>query len=413
MQAKLGAGFLTVAVLFIVVGQVIAPLPLTPAFHITLLAASYVTISLGAAWVLSYVVARRLRGLADAASEIAKGDLTVRLDTEGDDESADLARSLSGMTTGLLTLVREVQGTAERIHASACSLSGTSGEINVSTAEIATTTRDIARGVEAQASQVLETGETTRDLSRSVERVASRARDVYQAASAAADRAARGAADARRATEGIEDLATSTASAAAAVEGFRLQASEIGNIVNSITSISHQTHLLAINAAIEAARAGAEGRGFSVVAEEVGRLADDVRRFAEQISSISEQILRGSRAVADEFRKSVASGEQLRAVVDRSATSFEGILTAIRATASRVGEISELASNQKDAATEVAGSLERIARIAEQNARGTDEASRATQEQMRSMQRMAESARMLAGTSVRLNDLVAVFKVPH
>ena len=115
----------------------------------------------------------------------------------------------------------------------------------------------------------------------------------------------------------------------------------------------HQTHLLAINAAIEAARAGPEGRGFSVVAEEVSRLAVDVRRFGEQISLISEQIMHGSRAVADEFRKSVAVAAELRAVVERNATSFDGILTAIRGTASRVGEISELTGTQKDAAAKL------------------------------------------------------------
>jgi methyl-accepting chemotaxis protein len=315
------------------------------------------------------------------------------------------------MAESLLNVVLEVRSTAEHISSSAQALSTASGDINARTEEIAGAAREIAKGAEDQATQVLRTTDTTRGLAQIVERVAVRARDVHESASATADRAARGAEDARRATEAIGQLTRRTASATAVVEGFRLKATEIGNIVNFITSISHQTHLLAINAAIEAARAGEDGRGFGVVAEEVSRLADDVRRFAEQISSISEEILRGSRDVADEIRRSVGAAEELRSIVDRGAASFEDILAAIRGTASRVGEISQLTTKQKLAAQEVTQSLEEISRIAERNALGTEEASAAPYEQTVSTQKMAASAQALAQASDQLRELIAIFKV--
>jgi methyl-accepting chemotaxis protein len=411
MQAKLGAGFLIVALLYILVGQAVPRLGLEPAAENTLTASSYIALGLLAASVISHLLGRRLRQLAKAAALISKGDLTLEVDTRGRDETAELARSLSVMAESLLNIVLEVQRTADRINSSAQSLSAASGEINAATEEIATTARDIARGADDQASQVLRTTDTTRVLSQAVERVAARANDFYEAAAASADSAARGADDARRAAESITQLTGRTAAATAAVEGFRLKATEIGNIVSFITSISQQTHLLAINAAIEAARAGEEGRGFAVVAEEVSRLADNVRQFAEQISSISDEIMQGSRTVADEIRKSVAAAEELREMVERSAGSFEGIVVATRGTASRVGEISELTEKQKLGAEDVTRSLEAISKIAERNARGTDEASSATNEQTVSMHKMAESARALAGTSDQLRDLIAIFKV--
>jgi len=411
MQAKLGAGFLIVALLYILVGMAVPRLGLEPAAENTLTASSYIVLGLLAATVISQLLGRRLRQLAKAAALISKGDLTLEVDTRGRDETAELARSLSVMAESLLNIVLEVQRTADRINSSAQSLSAASGEINATTEEIATTARDIARGADDQASQVLRTTDTTRALSQVVERVAARARDFYEAAAASADSAARGAGDARRAADSITQLTGRTAAATAAVEGFRLKASEIGNIVSFITSISQQTHLLAINAAIEAARAGEEGRGFGVVAEEVSRLADNVRQFAEQISSISDEIMQGSRDVADEIRKSVAATEELREMVERSAGSFEGIVVATRGTAARVGEISELTEKQKLGAEEVTRSLEAISKIAERNARGTDEASSATNEQTVSMHKMAESARALARTSDQLRDLIAIFKV--
>ena len=90
-----------------------------------------------------------------------------------------------------------------------------------------------------------------------------------------------------------------------------------------------------------------------MVAEEVGRLADDVRSFAEQISSISEEIMRGAREVAEEFRKNVGATQEVRAVVQRAALAFEGILADIRTTAERAGEISELSETQRAAAQHV------------------------------------------------------------
>jgi len=411
MQAKLGAGFLIVALLYLLVGLAVPRLGLEPAAEVTLTASLYVVLGLLAAWVISYLLSRRLRHLARAATRISKGDLTLKVRTGGNDETAELARSLSVMTESLLNVVLEVERTAERISTSAQSLSAVSTDINNATQDISGTAREIARGAEDQAGQVLQTTDTTRTLSEVVERVASRAQEFYRSAAASADSAARGADDARRAAGAISQLTERTASATAAVEGFRLKAAEIGNIVNFITSISHQTHLLAINAAIEAARAGEEGRGFAVVAEEVSHLADNVRGFAEQISSITDEILRGSHTVADEIRKSVDAADDLREMVERSATSFEGIVTATRGTAARVGEISELTEKQKLAASEVTHSLETISEIAKRNARGIEEASTATCEQTVSMQRMAESALALARTSDQLEELIAIFKL--
>jgi methyl-accepting chemotaxis protein len=412
LKKKLAAWFLTVAMLYTIVGVVVPRLQPDPVWSTILIVSSDIVIGLGAAWLVSHVLTRRLRDLASAATVISRGDLTrtVAL-SEARDEAADLARSFSTMVESLLNVVAEVRSTSDRIHESALALSATSEEMNAATEEIAAAAQAIALGAERQAEQVSETSAITRDLTRSVEDVASSAREVHGAAREATQRAAAGAEDARRAADGIGALADTIASAAAAVEGFRLKSEEIGKIVAFIRSLSQQTHLLAINAAIESARAGEEARGFGVVAEEVRRIADDVSGFAQQISSLSDEIHQGSNDVAAGIRQSVGAADAARDLVERASGSFEGILASIRGTETRSADISRLTEKQRGAAEHVARSLEQISRIAEQNATGTEETSSATVEQTASMQEMAASVHALARTSDHLKELISLFKV--
>jgi methyl-accepting chemotaxis protein len=412
VQAKLGAGFLIVSLLCLLVGQAVPRLGLNPVSQALLTVSGYLIVGLGAAWLISYLIGRRVRHLASAAAVMRQGDLT-RTIVPGDarDELGELARSFGSMSESLFKVVQQVRGTAERIHASSRALAGAAEEMSSRTDQIASTTRTIAAEAEEQSGQVVRTNKTTQQLLEVAGRVAERAREVHTSATAANALAAGSADQARRASSGIGLLADRTVAVTDSVEGFRQKASEIGSLIESITSISHQTHLLAINAAIEAARAGEEGRGFAVVAEEVSRLSDNVRRFAEQISTISDEIMHGSALLAEEIRQSVRSAEEVRELVKSTTASFEGILAAIHHTSECAGDIYGLTDKQRSAAEELNKSLSDISKITERNSEGSARASAATQEQTHSMHELFREARHLAQASGQLNDLVATFKV--
>jgi methyl-accepting chemotaxis protein len=412
MQAKLGAGFLVVSLLCLLAGLLIPKLEANPIAAVVLTVSAYLLIGLGAAWLISFPLSRRVRELSVAASVISRGDLTRKVSVKRDtDEIAQLSHSFAVMTESLLDVVTEVRRAAEQILESVGALASASEEMSARTEEISGATRTIGAGAEAQSTQVRRTADATRQLLDVASSVAERAREVHLSASETGTRAAGSSDDARRAAAGIGKLADRTVAATDSVEGFREKASAIGSLIDSITSISHQTHLLAINAAIEAARAGEEGRGFAVVAEEVSRLADTVRRFAEQISTISDEIMHGSEVLAEQIRHSVRAAEEVREVVERTASSFEGILPPIRRTAECAAEIHGLTERQRGAADEVTRSLVSISQVAERNARGTEEASAATRDQGLSMQKMSRAVGALSRASDRLGELVSAFKL--
>jgi methyl-accepting chemotaxis protein len=220
VQKKLGAGFLLVALLYLLIGLGVPRLQLNPISTITLTASSYLVIGLGAAWLISRLISRRMRTLAAAAAVIREGDLTHRLEIHGEDEIAVVARSFEVMSERLLEIVHEVQATAGRINESAVFLSTTSQELNTSTQEIASASQAIASGAEQQASQVVRTTESICQLASATEQVARRAHEVHRSASEATVRASGGGDDARRAAEGIDALTEKNLTATEAIEGF-------------------------------------------------------------------------------------------------------------------------------------------------------------------------------------------------
>ena len=411
MRLKLGLAFLVTTFLFMVTGFIFTPPGVYDFWDLVGYVSAQVLIGLAAAAALSKYFTRNLLDLAGASAVISRGDLTRKIDVLSDDEVGHVARSFNTMLQSLLNIVTEVRSVSAQIFESAQSLSATAQEMNATTEEISSTMQNIAKGAEGTADMVNKTSSITRDLAASIEEISEKARLAARASKDAGERARQAGEMMEGSSQKVAELVSRIDRSTATVEGFKDRALRINESVEFITHIAQQTHLLALNATIEAARAGEHGRGFSVVAEEIRKLADSSRRFADQISKLAKEINSQSTEVIGSMNDSTQAAREGKAVIIQARTSIDAMVQSVLTSMERIEAISTLSEAQAKGADGLVRAIEEISKIAEDNAAGTEEASAATEEQTASMQEMSASAQELAKTSDTLKDLIAVFKV--
>ena len=411
MRLKLGLAFLVTTFLFMMTGFIFTPPGVYDFWDLVGYVSAQVLIGLAAAVVLSKYFTKNLLDLAGASAVISRGDLTRKIDVLSDDEVGHVARSFNTMLQSLLNIVTEVRSVSAQIFESAQSLSATAQEMNATTEEISSTMQNIAKGAEGTADMVNKTSSITRDLAASIEEISEKARFAARASKDAGERARQAGEMMEGSSQKVAELVSRIDRSTATVEGFKDRALRINESVEFITHIAQQTHLLALNATIEAARAGEHGRGFSVVAEEIRKLADSSRRFADQISKLAKEINSQSTDVIGSMNDSTQAAREGKAVILQARTSIDAMVQSVLTSMERIEAISALTEAQAKGADGLVRAIEEISKIAEDNAAGTEEASAATEEQTASMQEMSASAQELAKTSDTLKDLIAVFRV--
>lgn len=363
------------------------------------------------AFVMSKQLTTEIRLLAASARTVAEGDLSLDVPVNTKDEVGELATTFNQMVSGLREVVREVKTTAETVTQSAVALSASAEEMNSSTEEIAATVEQIAKGAEHQASLVEQTSRVVREMAGASSEIATRAKAAAEAAAEAGYTAQTGGKSAREAMEKMRGVFGIIDAAAEGVKGFSGKAQQIGTIVDVITRIAQQTNLLALNATIEAARAGEAGRGFAVVADEVRKLATEAANSGEKIASIIKEVQAETGRVAnsmDAATREITSG---REVLTNTSEALEEIVRVVVGEVTKVQEISALTERHTQGTQELVKTIDDIAKVAEDNAASTEEAAAATTEQTASMEQMAQAAQKMSGLADKLKSMVARFNV--
>jgi methyl-accepting chemotaxis protein len=398
--------------------------------------------------VLARSIAGRVREYASLAGDVAEGDLTVRVDVRGRDELAELGTALNSMVDDLAGLASVAERVAEgdltqavkirsdrdalgnAFAAMLANLNELVGEVRSAALTMADVSREIAGSSE-------EAGRTMGEISRAIDEVATgteeqvkvvertregagmtvaAATDSARSAAEVADLAGQAAELARGGIEAAEDasgaitqLAGSSESMGAALERFAASSQTIGGIVELIGSLADQTNLLALNAAIEAARAGEHGRGFAVVADEVRKLAEGSQEAASEIGTLIEDIRAQTAALGEAVQSGVKQTADGVDTVERTRESFVAIGAAVDGLTERVSSIAASAGQIAADAERIGEDIGNVAAVAEQSSASAQQVSASTEQSSEAARAISDRAQELAGTAGELERAVGRF----
>ncbi|WP_319506598.1 methyl-accepting chemotaxis protein [uncultured Methanolobus sp.] len=360
---------------------------------------------------ISKMISKPVNEMLDAANKVAAGDLTVKLGNNSDNELGQLSNALRSMVGNLTGLISEVQAGASRVASTSQEISASSEQMTASSGQISETVTDISQGAQIQSSKAMEVSNAMNDMSISVQEIASNAKNAAQNASMASETIRGIGKESEKLLAQMDEIQGAVSDSAKVIRELDGKSKQIGDIVNLITSIADQTNLLALNAAIEAARAGEHGRGFAVVADEVRKLAEDSSRATKDISVLIHDIQNGSNEAVDVMEKGTGKVSIGAASLRETVEAVRSIVEGSEQIARMAQEIAAAAEEQAASIEEVTASVEEVSSISEQSAAGTEQASASVQEQTASMEELSASAQQLADLANSLMQGAAKFRI--
>ncbi len=347
----------------------------------TLVFAAAITVTL--AWVFTRSVVGPLGTAVSVAERIAGGDLTGDFVVEGKDEPARLLTSLKAMQANLRSTI---QGIAD-----------SSNQLASAAEELNAVTEDSTRGLHQQNHEIEQAAAAVNEMTAAVDEVARNAVATSEASQDSNDTAQRGRKQVLQTVESINLLASDVTNTAGEVEHLAGQVRDISKVLEVIRSIAEQTNLLALNAAIEAARAGEAGRGFAVVADEVRALAHRTQQSTGEIEQMIGSVHQGTDKAVHAMQSSNERARTTLEMARAAGEALDGITTAISQISERNLVIASASEEQAQVAREVDRNLVNIRDLSLQSSAGANQTSAASQE--------------LARLAIDLNGLVARFQV--
>lgn len=342
---------------------------------------------------------------------MADGDLRANMNIASKDEFGQMGLNFNKMISNLRHLLHKIIMNSQQVAASSQELTANAQETAKATENITITIQDIAASVTGQVENIEKTTSSVNEISSKITHINSEMQSVAEMTLKTADKALEGNQVVNHAITQMNLINVKIGTATEAVNVLGNRSREIDNIISLITNIAGQTNLLALNAAIEAARAGEQGKGFAVVADEVRKLAEQSEAAAKQISLIIREIQKETGTTIKVMGESSSSAQEGIVMVNKAEKTFSEIQQAIQTISSQSRGISSaIAGIAQDAAT-IVESVDYIAHSATESSGSTQTVAATTEEQNAAMEEIQSAATMLAQLAAELDENINHFKL--
>jgi len=363
------------------------------------------------------VVAYLMREIKSGVNAVLKGakegearNLAYRIPVDRSDEFGHIAASFNHMFDAFRDMTKEIQASADIVDQSAIQLTETAEQSAEATQSIAQSITEVAGSTQEQMDYVTKTKEEVDAFSEGVDKSLATMNTICRHVEVTTQMTQEGGKLVQATVEQMHSIADTVEHSSAVIEKLGERSKEIGAIIDTISGIAEQTNLLALNAAIEAARAGEHGRGFSVVAEEVRKLAEESQGAATKISDLIAAIQKETGAAVSAMETGRAEAEKGRANVQSTGEGFKAIMERIEGIHSDTQLIMGTIQDIDESGKKIVGYTDNIHGSSQKISSSTETVSAAAEEQSAGMEEIAASSRQLAEQAQKLKDALSKFR---
>ncbi len=371
-----------------------------------------ILVSIAAALITSNIITKPIIKVMARMKLMASGDLSNEpLETNSQDEVGQLIAATNEMSHSIRQLLSEINFASELITSQSEELTQSTNEVNAGSQQIATTMQDLAAGTESEARTASELASVMGLFLSLVQEANANGESIQKASNDVFQMTSEGSKLMESSNKQMAKIDQIVQEAVQKVQGLDVKSQEISTLVSVIQEIANQTNLLALNAAIEAARAGEHGKGFAVVADEVRKLAEQVSTSVLDITNIVASIQNESSLVTSSLQAGYEEVNQGTSQIKQTRETFAGINASITEMANSIQTVSENLSSIALNSEKINGSISEIAAISEESAAGVEQTSASSQQISSSMEEVANNSDELAKLAEKLNGLVLQFKI--